>query len=123
MQTHCTPSRQHFALYQPTEWALSLDTVVDFDLEPGDIIRGCNGLVWTTVDGESADIMLAVGDTYEVPRQQRMRFNGFDDARMVILARGPVAIQPPRRSWERTLYRWKTALVQRWFPGGRELRA
>lgn len=123
MQTHCTPSSQHFALLQPTEWALSLNTVVDFDLEPGDIIRGCNGLVWATVDGESADIMLAVGDTYEVPRQQRMRFNGFDDARMVILARGPVAIRAPLRSWERTLNRWTTAIVQRWFSGGRELHA
>ena len=123
MKTACATSRQHFALLQPTEWALSLDRTIEFDLEPGDILRGCQGLVWATVDGQPDDIMLAPGDTYEVTRHQRMRFNGFDDARMVLLARGPVAVAAALKPWNRTVNHWASAFVERWVLGGRGLSA
>lgn len=123
MKTACASSRQHFALLQPTEWALALETSLEFELESGDIVRGCKGLVWATVDGEYQDILLAPGETYQVPRAQRMRFNGYDAARMVILARGPVAAVGPRKSWDRALNGWISGMVERWMLGGRELNA
>lgn len=119
MKTACASSRQHFALLQPTEWTLSLDSTIKFDLEPGDIVRGCHGLVWATVDGLPDDIMLAPGDIYEVPQPQRMRFNGFGAARMVVLARSPIVQAQLRMPWNQAITHWASALLERWFVGGR----
>ena len=100
-----------------------LGRTIEFDLESGDIVLDCQGLVWATVDGQPDDIMLAPGDTYEVTRHQRMRFNGFDDARMVLLARGPVAVAAALKPWNRTVNHWASAFVERWVLGGRGLSA
>lgn len=123
MDTYCLYSRQLFALLLPTEWELQSDTSFEFELEPGDIVRGCRGLVWATVHGEHQDIMLSPGDTYVVPHQQRMYFSGFGASRMVILTREPFKLRTPRSGWGGAVSSWSAALVERWLLGGRVLSA
>ncbi len=123
MDTYCLHSRQLFALLLPTEWELSSETGFEFDLEPGDIVRGCRGLVWATVHGEHQDIMLAPGDTYAVPRRQRMHFSGFGASRMVLLTREPFTLRTPSTRWGRMFSNWSAELVERWLLGGRVLSA
>lgn len=77
-----------FPLPPPHVWSVPLTRGVELDLEPGDIVRGCQGLIWATVAGERHDIMLIAGETYEVPKHQRMYFSGFDGALLQVHRRG-----------------------------------
>lgn len=89
---------------------------VELDLEPGDIVRGDQGLVWATAAGERNDIMLTAGETYEAPRRQCMYVSGFDGAVMQVfrMARGSAWDRPASlSSW----FAGSAAVLQRWMRG------
>lgn len=105
MNPVCLSRRDGFGLRQMSQWPLSLERSLVLTLGEGDIVRADGGIVWATVDGELQDIMLNVGDTYLVPRAQRMRFGGYDDARMSVISRAPLLPRASRaalrRLWSR----------------------
>lgn len=107
MNPVCLSRRDGFGLRQISQWPLSLERSLILRLGEGDIVRADGGIVWATVDGELEDIMLNVGDTYLVPRAQRMRFGGYDDARMsVISGAQPLPAQSaPSRQGARACHR------------------
>lgn len=116
MNPVCLSRRDGFGLRQMSQWPLSLERSLVLTLGEGDIVRADGGIVWATVDGELQDVMLNVGDTYLVPRAQRMRFGGYDDARMSVISRAPLRPRSPRTTLRRLWSRGRARLARLW-PG------
>lgn len=102
-----------FPLMPPHVWSVSLTRGVELVLEPGDIVRGCRGLIWATVAGERHDIMLTAGEAYEAPQYQRMYFSGFDNALLQVYRRG----RGHTKQGSARQSPWPASMFQRWVRG------
>ncbi len=102
--------------FTPDVWSVPLNQVVELDLEPGDTVCACRGLVWATVAGQRCDIMLTAGETYDVPHRQRMYFSGFDDAVLQVRGRGRRSVED-RQAHQSRWVPWPASLLHRWVRG------
>jgi len=80
-----------------TEIRLDDQRLLTLSLRAGDLLRGEDGTVWATVDGDRDDILLGPGDVYAVPRDCDLRVSAFDHARLEIYGQGPLHYEGPLR--------------------------
>lgn len=72
-----------------TEIRLLGHRLVSLTLRAGDRLRSDCGLVWATVDGEAADVLLDRGEVHVVARDCTMQVSAFGSARLELLSQGP----------------------------------
>ncbi len=86
--------RRPFGIGTCTEILLG-DRIVTLTLQAGDMLRSEAGLVWTTIDGRTEDILLKRGNVHMVVRDGTMRVSAFGAARLEVCGCGPLQFDGP----------------------------
>lgn len=91
-----------FGIGTRTEIRLDEQHLVTLSVRAGDLLRGGDGTVWATVDGEPDDILLEPGDMHVAPRDGKLRVSAFGHARLEIYGRAPLLHELPRQPVDAT---------------------
>lgn len=78
------------------QWQGQAPTARKGPVRAGELLRGEDGVVWATIDGEARDIPLDRGDVHRVERDGTMRVCAFGPARLEVYGNGPLRFEWPR---------------------------
>lgn len=96
MHAKKTTRASQFRVGTRTEIRLDDQRSLTLSVRAGDLLRGEDGTVWATVDGERDDILLEPGDVYAVARDCGLRVSAFGHARLEIYGHGPLHYERPQ---------------------------